>query len=632
MCGINGIISKNKQLNLASRIDKMNELIYHRGPDDDGVYFDEEKVAFGMRRLSIIDLKHGKQPITNKDGTIVIVFNGEIYNYRELKQILLNKGVTFITSSDTEVILKLYEFYGNNFVNELNGMFVFSIYNKKTKEIFIARDRFGEKPLYYNSSHNEIIWSSELKSIVELKPELKKISPSTLQLFLSLSYIPAPYTIYEGVHKLEPGCRMIVNAETLEINIQKYWDLKPGESKNRIENYSVATKQLKKLLFESVEKRMISDVPIGVFLSGGVDSAIIASIMSKISNQKIKTFTVAYKNKRYDESRRAKIIAKEVNSEHYECLLNYDELIGEIDKVILNYDEPYADPSCIPTYFISNKTSQFVKVALTGDGGDEVFGGYNKYLIHTYGRLYQHLVPSLVSKNIIEPFLNVLAQNDTDTKSFLTRTKKMFDSLGSDVINNHLNVVMLGFRAESLARLWSDQKTIDVNSYLKNILGPISDQFQTNLKKARYIDTKISLEGDLLVKIDRASMLTSLECRAPFLDHNLMEFSYDIPDKFLIWGNNKKRILKDTFADLLPYNFFNSPKSGFEVPIGDWFRNELKEDMINTLSECNLSQHSYFNKTYVTQIIKEHLSTKIDHSWKIWTLYCFQKWYNANFK
>jgi len=612
MCGINGIISKNKQPSLASRIGKMNSLIYHRGPDDDGIYIDDNKVAFGMRRLSIIDLSNGKQPITNNEKTLVIVFNGEIYNYREIKQNLLAKGVTFNTSSDTEVILKLYEHYGVNCVNELNGMFAFSIYDKKKKEVFIARDRFGEKPIYFNKSNNEIIWASELKSIIKEKPELKKISQNSLHIFLSLSYIPAPYTIYEDIHKLEPGCSMVINIETLNFTIQRYWNIQSSDPNCRIKNYSEASKKLNNLLFDSIEKRMIADVPVGVFLSGGVDSTIIASAMSKISNQKIKTFTVSYKNRRYDESVRAAIIAKQINSEHFECLLNYDELIGDIDKVILNYDEPYADPSCLPTYFISRKTAQFVKVALTGDGGDEVFGGYNKYLLHTYGKLYQTFVPDFVSKHIIEPTLNKLAKKNVDSKSFLTRSKKLFDSLGSDTVNNHLSIIQLGFKEDSLAKLCTSLNIFDINKCLNGIIGPISDQFETSLKKARLIDTKISLEGDLLVKVDRASMLASLECRAPFLDHRIMEFSYSIPDKFLINGNNRKKILKDTFSYLLPNNFFKSPKVGFEIPIGEWFRNELKEEFVN-------------------KIIEDHLSTKVDNSWKIWTLYCFQKWYNQNF-
>jgi len=630
MCGINGIISNRSIAGLAERINLMDELIYHRGPDEDGVYVDAEKVAFGMRRLSIIDLMHGKQPIKNEDGSLVIVFNGEIYNYRELKQTLVSKGISFHTSSDTEVILKLYELYGQDSVKELNGMFAFSIHDKRKKQVFIARDRFGEKPVYYAKAGDEVIWASELKSIVQQKPEVKKISQEALQLFLSLSYIPAPHTIYQDVYKLEPGCSMVIDTDTLDINVQKYWDIKPGEPADRIDNYTEATRQVQKLLFDSVEKRMIADVPIGVFLSGGVDSTIIASIMSKLSSQKIKTFTVGYANKRYDESGRAAVIAKKINSEHYECMLDYNEVIADIDKVILNYDEPYADPSCLPTYFISDKTSAFVKVALTGDGGDEVFGGYNKYLLHTYGRLYQNLVPKFVSKRMIEPALSLLARKNTDTKSFLTRTKKMFDSLGGDGIENHLNVIQLGFKANVLKMLWAGTETSDINQFLKNILASMPGGFDSNLKSARYIDAKISLEGDLLVKVDRASMLTSLECRAPFLDHRLIEFSYHIPDSFLIKGSNKKRILKDSFAHLLPEDFFKAPKSGFEIPIGEWLRNELKNELLDTLSEKNMSVHAFFNTSYVKQLIDEHLSTRIDHSWKLWTLFCFQKWYNAN--
>lgn len=630
MCGINGIVSRIKNPDLASQIKQMDDLIYHRGPDDDGIYVDNDSVAFGMRRLSIIDLEHGKQPISNSDGSLVIIFNGEIYNFLELKQTFSGESIVFNTSSDTEVILKLYECFGKDAVKQLNGMFAFSIHDKKRKEIFVARDRFGEKPLYYTKHGGEVIWSSELKSIVQLRPELKSISPEALQLFLSLSYIPAPYTIYKDVYKLEPGCTMVIGTEALTVNIEKYWDIQPGTT-DRSVDFNEAGKQVQQLLFDSVEKRMIADVPIGVFLSGGIDSTIVAAIMSKLSSQKIKTFTVGYKNKRYDESKRAAIVAKHVKSDHYECLLDYDEVIGDIDKVILNYDEPYADPSCLPTYFISHKTSAFVKVALTGDGGDEVFGGYNKYLLHTYGKIYQTIVPGFVSKHIIEPALNVLSQKNADTKSFITRTKKLFDSLGGDAVSNHLNIIQLGFKSDSLDLLWAGHQGVDVNKLLQNIISPMPEGFDSNLKTARYIDAKISLEGDLLVKVDRASMLTSLECRAPFLDHRLMEFSYNIPDSYLIKGNNKKRILRDSFSHLLPANFFNAPKSGFEIPIGAWFRNELKEELFSTLSERDLSQHLFFNWGYIKSLIDEHLSNRIDHSWKLWTLYCFQKWYNANF-
>ena len=631
MCGINGIISKKTSPDIKSRLLKMNDAIHHRGPDDQGCFVDNNKVALGMKRLSIIDVKNGKQPIFSSDKSIVLVFNGEIYNYLDLKDILVREGMSFRTNSDTEVVLKSYEKYEYNVSKKLNGMFAFSIYDKNSNKVLIGRDRFGEKPLYYTKSGDEFLWSSELKSLIGQKPELKVISKKSLQLYLSLSYIPAPYTIYENVFKLEPGCNLIIDASTLHFKINKYWDIKKSEKINYFTNYSKAKNKLNDLLFESVEKRMLSDVPLGVFLSGGADSTIIASIMSKISNQKISTFNVSYDNKRYDESDRARRISKNIKSDHYEFKLNYNDLIDELDDIILNYDEPFADPSALPTYFISKKTSDYVKVALTGDGGDEIFGGYNKYLLHSYGKIYQNLVPRIISKNILEPSLNLLSYKNTDTKSFRTKIKKLFDSVGGDALNNHLNIVQLSFKKEDLKKLYNKPSTLDTNTILKNSLTIDSDFFESDLKLARYIDFKISLEGDLLTKVDRASMLNSIECRAPLLDYKLANFSYSIPDKFLIKYGNKKRIFKDTFDYLLPKNFLNSPKSGFEVPIGNWLRNEIKNDFLKTLSKGNLSHHSFFDFSYINLLINQHLSAKIDHSWKLWTLFCFQKWYNFNF-
>jgi asparagine synthase (glutamine-hydrolysing) len=630
MCGINGIVSRENSFDLKSRILQMNTLINHRGPDDDGCFINS-KIAMGMKRLSIIDVKTGKQPIFNSDKSKVIVFNGEIYNYLDLKNILVQEGMSFNTHSDTEVVLKSYEKFKYDVSKKLNGMFAFSIFDIKNNEVFISRDRFGEKPLYYTMSGNEFLWSSELKSIIDQKPELKKISKKSLHLYLSLSYIPAPFTIYENIFKLEPGSNIILNTSTLDFKINKYWDIKKINKKDQFSNYSSSKKKLNDLLFDSVEKRMISDVPLGVFLSGGADSTIIASIMAKITNQKIKTFNVSYKNKRYDESERARQISKHINSEHHEFKLNYNDLIDELDEIILNYDEPFADPSALPTYFISKKTSNYVKVALTGDGGDEIFGGYNKYLIHSYGKIYQKFIPKIVSKKILEPSLELFYNRNNDTKSFKTKIKKLLDSIGGDGLNNHLNIIQLSFKKEDLLKLYNNFPSFDTNNILKTSLNISSDFFKSDLKTARYIDFKISLEGDLLTKVDRASMLNSLECRAPLLDYKLANFSYSIPDKFLIKFGNKKRIFKDTFDYLLPKNYLNSPKSGFEVPIGDWIKNEIKNDFLETLSKENLSQHSFFNISYINLLIDQHLSTQTDHSWKLWTLYCFQKWYNSIF-
>ncbi len=636
MCGINGIVFKNKASSkdsVFSIINTMNNAIIHRGPDDDGVYVFDDHLAFGMRRLSIIDLSCGKQPIYNEAKNIVITFNGEIYNYKEIKENFINEGVEFYTDSDTEVVLKLYEKYGEGSLQHLDGMFAFAIHDKVKNKIFIARDRFGEKPLYYHQSKDEILWASELKSLISIRPQLKSISLEALNIYLALTYIPAPLTIYENVFKLKAGHCMTIDTTSLETTINKYWDIDIQEGKKNSIQFFEAKHQLRSLLFESVKKRMIADVPLGVFLSGGVDSTIIAAIMAKISKEKIKTFSVGYSDKRYDESERARMVANHIKSDHHEYILNYEELIGDIDKIILNYDEPFADASCLPTFFVSSKTAQKVKVALTGDGGDEVFGGYNKYLIHTYGKKYKSFIPSLIRDKVIKPLISSNLFRGKDSKSKLTKIRKMVQSIQSDTLTNHLNIIALGFKQNALSDLLHEGNVLDFKDLLKRYIHfPNIDAQIDELKFARYVDKQTSLEGDMLVKVDRASMFCSLECRSPFLDHKIMEFTYQIPDNFLLDGFNKKKILKETFKDLLPPDFFNAPKSGFEIPIATWFRNDLKLDLIGTLSEVNLIKHNYFKNDYVAGLINEHLNAGIDHSTQLWTLFSFQKWYNKTFE
>lgn len=633
MCGINGMIAaanmpKQEIQDLLAKIDAMNDCIFHRGPNDDGLYVDE-RLAFGMRRLAIIDLSQGKQPIFNEDKSAVITFNGEIYNFKELRSDLEARGLQFATHSDTEVILKLYEVYGNQCVNYLDGMFAFSIHDKKKNKVLIARDRFGEKPLYYAKRGQSIVWGSELKSLTRLFPDLKQISIEALNVYLALTYIPAPLTIFKTVNKLEAGYWMEINTDTLELKTEKYWDIdiNAAKSKETI-SYEEAKKHIRELLFKSVERRMIADVPLGVFLSGGVDSTIIAAIMSHISDKKIKTFSVGYANKRYDESARARQIAEHIGSEHHEYILNYEELLGSLDRIILNYDEPFADASCLPTYFISSKTVEHVTVALTGDGGDEVFGGYNKYLLHTYGKKYQDALPAFVRNGLVRPLIQSRFFRGKDSKSRLAKIRKMIESIQSDTLTNHLNIIALGFKQEGMEQVMDNKYILDYKKILNKYIAFPEEGNHDKIKLARYIDKQTSLEGDMLVKVDRASMLCSLECRAPLLDHKLMEYTYRLPDEYLLQGSNKKRILKDTFEDLLPQGFFNAPKSGFEIPIAYWLRNELKADLLATLGENNLNLHGYFNTKFIARLIEEHLQQNMDHSWQLWTIFCFQKWYN----
>lgn len=623
MCAINGILNLLPSEQLLENIRAMNDDVRHRGPDDEGYEIFENRLAMGMRRLSIIDLEHGQQPVYNSRGDVCIVFNGELYNFKELRQELEELGHAFKTKSDTEVILVAYEEWGTSMFPRLNGMFAFSIHNQRNDEVIIARDRFGEKPLYYHHDGSSIIWGSELKSIIGIKPELKQISTASLSLYLTLTYIPAPATIYRHVWKLEPGHFLTVNTTDLSFSKTRYWrnDLRPSDP---ITSYSDAKTELRKLLFDSIEKRMISDVPLGVFLSGGVDSTIVAAIMAKISGSKINTFTVGYSNKRYDESGRAAVAAEHIGSNHEVAILDYKHLLSHLEDIVLNYDEPYADSSALPTWFVSKQASRHVKVALTGDGGDEVFGGYNKYLLHTYGQRYHRNTPTFIQDGL-QKLVRSRFWKSGDTRSLASKLKKMIEAAGNDTATNHLKAVSLGFKENELSQLLKNYRPADLREYI-----PEHSKGTDPLKLARDIDLRLSLEGDLLVKVDRASMLCSLECRAPFLDHRLVEFTNRIPDEFLIKGSNKKRILKDTFEDLLPEGFFNSPKSGFEIPVAHWFRNELKPDLIQTLSEEACAAHGLFNYSFIEALMKEHIEKNIDHSYKLWTLYCFQKWYAVN--
>lgn len=626
MCGINGLLYRKVNPDITRQLQLMNTAIIHRGPNDDGVYY-TEKIGMGMRRLSVIDLSTGNQPMKNNAGDVTIVFNGEIYNYRDLKAGLEQQGAVFTTQSDTEVILKLYERYGEAMLSKLNGMFAFSIHDKRSGEIFIARDRFGEKPLYYHHTAEEFIWASELKSIIAVKPELRKISQGALTLYFSLTYIPAPYSIYQDIFKLLPGHYLKINTSTLEKQIQEYWDINPGTKPDTNITYAKAQKQIRHLLFESVEQRMIADVPLGVFLSGGVDSTIIAAIMAQNTDQKVKTFSVGYENKRYDESARARQVAKHIGSEHHEYILDYNDLFGMVDDIVLNYDEPYADSSCLPTYFISSKAVQHVTVALTGDGGDEVFGGYNKYMLPHYRKKVERYLPGFLRPVFSKKGFADSILSKGDSKSVFSKMKKVADLLNEDTITGHLNLLALGFRQHELDMLFKSSE-----SYAGLLAGYIAKLKPTDdeLKQLRYMDKQISLEGDMLVKVDRASMLCSLECRSPFLDHRIMEYTYQLPDEYLLSNGNKKRILKDTFADMLPDGFFNAPKSGFEIPVGDWLRGQLKNDMLETLSESALQQTGFFNTGYVKKLIGDHIANKANNARQLWTLYCFQKWFKKN--
>ena len=628
MCGINGIIttSQHTKAALQSKIVLMNDKIVHRGPDDDGTFLEisnSVNIAMGMRRLAIIDLNSGKQPIYSSDQQHVIVFNGEIYNYRELRNELSALGAQFNTHSDTEVILMGYKFWGVEAFKKLDGMFAFSIYDRTKNKVFIARDFFGEKPLYYMPTADGLVWASELKSVVSTlnsKPPINKIG---LNLFFRLTYIPSPYTIYEGIHKLVPNSFLEYDLAHQNYELHQIQeDKRPEKTKVSLEE---AKNKVKELVEKSVESRAVSDVPIGTFLSGGVDSSIVSLCLSQVSSNKINTFSIGFDNKAYDETEKSKLVAKQINSDHHEFILTEKDLENNINAILLNFDEPFADSSALPSYLVAHQTSKYLKVALTGDGGDEVFGGYNKYYMGTINKRYTKNVPEFLHKSIVGLALPLLTSK-SDKRGMRFKLKKMLQSIDYKK-GFYWDIISLGFPGTTLRNyllpdFWENTPFI----FYEEETGISNPETLTDY---RYIDKVMSLEGDMLVKVDRTSMLTSLESRAPFLNKSLWHYSSTLPEEYLINKWDKKYILKEAFREQFPEKFFDSPKVGFGVPIGDWLRSSLKDDLLQYIDKVFLERQQIFDVRSITNLVHTHLNGK-DHTFMVWSFYCFQKWYSKN--
>jgi len=610
MCGINGFIYKNekKESEIKKVLSHMNDLIFHRGPDEDGIYAYSEvdlSIGMAMRRLSIIDLSSGQQPMHTDNNAISIVFNGEIYNYQKLKHDLENEGVKFKTSSDTEVILKLYERYGIDSFKMLDGMFAFSIHDRKKNKVIITRDFFGEKPLYYTQLNNKFYWASELKSIIKNLESKPQIDVQGLNLFLRLTYIPAPFTIYQGIHKLESNSYLEFDLTSHEITIENIHQNKPIE-KSKL-SFNEAKEEVKNLVTRSVESRSISDVPLGTFLSGGVDSSIV-SLCLKTS---------------FDETDKSRLVANQINSNHHEFIINESDLKNNINDILLNFDEPFADSSALPTYLVSNKTRSHVTVALTGDGGDEVFGGYNKYYIGKLNNKYTGIVPKGLHGQISKLASPLLKTKD-DKRGKRYKMRKLLDAISYDD-SYYWDIISLGFDQSDIDDLllpnFKKDSLFDFYKTKTGINGPKS------LNDFRTIDKFMSLEGDMLVKVDRTSMLNSLECRAPFLNKELFDFTMTLPDDYLMNKWSKKHILKKAFEDRFPDGFLEKSKMGFGVPVGDWLREGLKKELLSYIDSNLLNSQGIFETNKTIEIVTNHISGKKDNTFKIWTFFCFQKWY-----
>jgi asparagine synthase (glutamine-hydrolysing) len=541
-----------------------------------------------------------------------------------LRKELEDQGVFFNTKSDTEVILKLYETYGTASFKKLDGMFAFSIYDQTINKIFVARDFFGEKPLYYTNSKDKFIWASELKSVLKLLPVLPEIDKLGLNLFFKLTYIPAPYTIYDGIYKLEPNHFLTYDLCTHKVT-NSIIDAPEIIRKESIP-FEEAKTNVKRLVSESVESRAVSDVPIGTFLSGGVDSSVVSWSLAKMSASKINTFSIGFEKKSFDESDKARAVAKLINSKHHEFILNEDDLKDHVHEILLNFDEPFSDSSSLPSFLVANKTSQHVKVALTGDGGDEMFGGYNKYYMGNINKKYTQLVPKGIHNTIskaIEPLLNT-KQDHRGMRFKIQRLLKAIDYSG----DYYWDIISLGFASNSLASyLLPDYLINNPFKYYKDASGIESPK---NLTEYRTIDKQISLEGDMLVKVDRTSMLSSLECRAPFLNKEIWNYANTLPEKYLMKGWDKKHILKAAFEKEFPEGFLDKSKAGFGVPIGDWLRSSLRAELESYIDRKLLETQNIFQVSPITELVFNHINAKKDNTFMVWSFFCFQKWYTRS--
>jgi asparagine synthase (glutamine-hydrolysing) len=595
----------------------------HRGPDDEGYYFDQH-IALGMRRLSIIDLVTGHQPMTNEDKSVWVIFNGEIYNFPELRQQLQQKGHAFSTRSDTEVIVHLYEEEGEEFVHQLNGMFAIALWDKNQDTLILVRDRLGIKPLHFCSTSQSLIFSSEIKSILQAGSQ-KELDHESLSRFFTFEYIPAPATIFKGIQKLLPGHMLIARGGS--ITHKPYWDIRYPEPASSPQDEQSYLDGIYRHLKSSVKRRLISDVPLGVFLSGGMDSSSITALMSEVAESRIKTFAIGFKEESFNELGYAKIVADRFQTDHQEFVVE-SNLVKELVPMLIEYlDEPLADASIIPTYIISKLARQYVTVALAGEGGDELFAGYDTYKAYQVARFYRR-VPPIVRDGIVKRFVPHLPAS-AKRLSFEFKAKKFIS--GIDYPPEIANIIWWGaYNPEEKANLFTESFAASLK---EDVFAPVAfhcdnTQAKDMVDRLGYLDLKLYLQDGLLVKSDRMSMANSLEIRVPFLDHTFVEFATGIPSSLKLKGLRTKHILKKAMQAVLPAEILTRKKIGFDIPLGVWIRNELKEFVTDILSPEHMKRHDFFNYRYIDRLLKEHFRGAHNHRQLLWPLIIFQFWYN----
>jgi asparagine synthase (glutamine-hydrolysing) len=624
MCGISGFVDgRGLDPGASVLLKKMTDCIIHRGPDDEGFYLDD-RAALGIRRLSIIDLATGHQPIHNEDKTVWIVLNGEIYNFPEIKRDLVARGHAFYTNSDTEVIVHLYEERGADFVQALNGMFAVALWDAKNRRLVLARDRLGVKPLHYRMDGTRLYFASEIKSLLQV-PFSREIDLEAMAQFFTFEYIPAPRSIFLGVRKMLPGTTLVF--EEGRATEKSYWDVHYAETKIAARPEAEYTEEIISRLRESVRRRLISDVPLGVFLSGGIDSSAVTALMSEVAGAGIKTYSIGFREKSFDELDAARIVAAKFGTDHREFVVTPAEVSGLVPTLANFLDEPLADASVIPTYVISKLARQYVTVALAGDGGDELFGGYDTYKAYKAARFYRK-VPGFIRRGLVRPIVRVLPASSRRL-SFEFKAKKFIS--GVEYPPEIANYIWWGaYSPELRDRLFSAGTKAGLH---EDPFAPIAfhaahTRAADPLDRIAYLDLKLYLQDDLLPKVDRMSMAASLEIRAPFLDYTFVEFAATIPSDLKLRGFRSKYILKKALAGRLPDEILNKKKIGFDIPLGVWMRNDLKTFVQETLSPDRLRRHGYFDEAFVAGILKEHFAGTHNHRQLLWPLIIFQNWHD----
>ncbi len=627
MCGIVGWANKDPKAQTKSgdkhQLREMCDALTHRGPDSDGTWLGDG-TALGMRRLAVIDLKTGDQPFFNRAKTVAVVMNGEIYNFRALRAELQKKGYGFSTDSDTEVLPHLYDEYGKRFIEKLNGMFAVALWDSEQKRLILARDRFGEKPVYYGIFGEKLFFASEPKALLahpEIQPE---INFNALNQYLSYDYVPAPLSIYKNLNKLPASHTLVFQDGGISLN--EYWKLS-FEKPPKAPTINEAADRLSRILSESVKMRLVSDVPLGVLLSGGIDSSTVAAFAQKHVSERVKTFSIGFEEDSFDESKHARKVAEHLGTEHFEKRLSVEKAQDLISEIGVWLDEPLSDGSLIPTFLLSGFVRRYVTVALGGDGGDEIFAGYPMYFGHKVSNAYQK-VPGPFRSGLIEPLVNRLPTS-TKNLSFDYKAKRFVNSQNADQVARH-HSWFGSFSVDEKQRLCSKElqtvfEKADVYAGARNLLdaNPIKD----TIEQMQFLDMKYYLAEDILTKVDRASMAVSLEVRAPFLDAGVAEYAASLPSNYKLRGKLSKFILKKAVEDILPKSIIKRPKKGFGIPIAEWLKGSLNPLLRDMLSPERIKRQQIFDPAFVQELIEQHENGKANNYKQLWTLLVFQIWY-----